>query len=286
MDFQTIRQVSLGFGISRRMLCYYEEIGLLTSRRVDDYAYRVYDDAAIKQLQQIIILRKLQIPIRQIKTILVNQNAVETIEIFRQNIEELDERITAMSTLKSILARFVSELQEKADVCLKLDLLNDKTMITVIGSLPFPKNKIEERGTMSELNKINETLNKETAQRPKFSLCFVVARNDKEIIEVFEFYQRAFGATKIAEFVPYNTHIHIIMEIHGIEVLLNQDREYNSDTRRHEGGLWAFDDDDTLNKTISVLSENAIEVTMHSWEHWPIAAFITDKYGVKWGLHN
>jgi len=268
------------------MLCYYEEVGLLSSHRINDYAYRAYDDAAIKQLQQIIILRKLQIPIKQIKTILENQNAVEAIEIFKQNIEELDERITAMSTLKSILAQFVSELQEKADVRLKLDLLNDKTMITVMDSLSFPKNKIEERSAMSELSKANEILNKVNEQRPKFSLCFVVARDDKEIIEVFEFYQRAFGATKISEFVPYNTHIHIIMEIHGIEILLNQDAEYNPDTRRHDGGLWAFDNDEALNKTINILSENAIEVTIHSWEHWPIAAFIIDKYGVRWGLHN
>jgi len=268
------------------MLCYYEEVGLLTSSRVDDYAYRVYDDAAVKQLQQIIILRKLQIPIKQIRVILENKNAVETIELFKQNMEELDERITAMSTLKSILARFISELQEKADVRLNLDLLNDKTMITVIDSLSFPKNKIEERRTMSELNKVSEILNKETEQRPKFSLGFVVARNDEEIVEVFEFYQRAFGATKISEFVPYNTHIHIIMEIHGIEILLNQDSDFNSETSRHDGGIWAFDDDDALNKTVEVLSENAIEVTIHSWEHWPIAAFIIDKYGVRWGLHN
>jgi len=76
------------------------------------------------------------------------------------------------------------------------------------------------------------------------------------------------------------------MEIHGIEVLLNQDEDFDSDIMRHDGGLWAFDDDDILNKTIEILAENAIDVKMYSWEHWPIAAYITDKYGVKWALHN
>jgi len=60
-------------------------------------------------------LRKLQIPVKQIKDILNNQNAVAVIEVFKQKISELDEEITALSTLKLILMRFVDELQEKAD---------------------------------------------------------------------------------------------------------------------------------------------------------------------------
>lgn len=113
MELKTIRQISLDYGVSRRMLCYYEEIGLMKSSRKDDYAYRVYDEDAIQRLQQIIILRKLQIPVKQIKDILNNQNVVVVIEIFKQKISELDEEITALSTLKLILMRFVDELQEK-----------------------------------------------------------------------------------------------------------------------------------------------------------------------------
>jgi DNA-binding transcriptional MerR regulator len=160
MELKTIRQVSLDYGISRRMLCYYEEIGLIKSSRKDDYAYRVYDENAIQRLQQIIILRKLQIPVKQIKDILNNQNAVAVIEIFKQNISELDEEITALSTLKSILMRFVDELQEKADVFLKLELLNDKTMLAIVSTLSFSENKIKEKVSMEELNKANENLNK------------------------------------------------------------------------------------------------------------------------------
>ena len=160
MELKTIRQASLDYGVSRRMLCYYEEIGLIKSSRKDDYAYRVYDENAIQRLQQIIILRKLQIPVKQIKDILNNQNAVEVIEIFKQNISQLDEEITALSTLKSILMRFVDELQEKADIYLKLELLNDKTMLALVSTLSFSKNKIKEKVSMEELNKANENLNK------------------------------------------------------------------------------------------------------------------------------
>jgi len=166
MEIKTIRQVSLDYGISRRMLCYYEEIGLIQSSRKDDYAYRVYDLDAIKRLQQIIILRKLQIPMRQIKDVLSNQNAVAVIEIFRQNINELDEEITALSVVKSILTRLVDGLQENADIRLKFDLLNDKTMLALVSSLSFSENKINHvKGNvtmehMENLNKANETLSK------------------------------------------------------------------------------------------------------------------------------
>ena len=68
MELQTIRQVSLDYGVTRRMLSYYEDIGLLKSHRIDEYAYRVYDIENIKRLQQIIILRKLQIPMKPIHT--------------------------------------------------------------------------------------------------------------------------------------------------------------------------------------------------------------------------
>jgi len=163
MELISSRQVSLEYGISRQMLYYYEEIGLIESLRKENSSYRLYDETAVRRLQQIIVLRKLQIPMKQIKDVLNNQNAAAVIEIFKQNIIELDEQITALSDVKSILARLVDGLQEKADIHLKFDLLNDKTMLAVVSSLSFPENKINNvkgNATMEKLNKANETLNK------------------------------------------------------------------------------------------------------------------------------
>jgi len=61
-----IRDVSLQYGISARALKYYEEMELITSTRSDAYAYRLYDDAAVQQLEQILILRKLNISIKEV----------------------------------------------------------------------------------------------------------------------------------------------------------------------------------------------------------------------------
>ena len=116
-QMQTIGTVSKNLGISSRMLRYYEQIGLIESRRVADYAYRVYDEEAIRRLRQIIILRKLRVPVKQIREIFGNSSALGVIDVFEQNIRELDGQMTALSTVKSILSRLVRELQEKADAC-------------------------------------------------------------------------------------------------------------------------------------------------------------------------
>ena len=82
----TITEISRNFNISTRTLRYYEQIGLLYSTKKDDYAYRTYDDTAVLRLQQIVVLRKLRIPLKQIITILESENTSEIIETFQQNL--------------------------------------------------------------------------------------------------------------------------------------------------------------------------------------------------------
>lgn len=144
---------------------YYEEEGLIESKRKDDYAYRVYDETAVRRLQQIIVLRKLQIPVKQISSILENQDALTTIGIFEQSIRELDEEITALSTIKSILKFLIDFLQEKANVSIQFDLLSDASVLQLVESLSFAKYKIKENLSMEDLNKANSTLNRLTDQK-------------------------------------------------------------------------------------------------------------------------
>ena len=87
-QIQTVSTVAKNLGISSRMLRYYEQIGLIESQRMEDYAYRVYDEAAIRRLRQIIILRKLRVPVKQIHELFGNSDAVSVIEIFERNITE------------------------------------------------------------------------------------------------------------------------------------------------------------------------------------------------------
>ena len=161
-QIQTVSTVSKSLGISSRMLRYYEQIGLIESQRKADYAYRVYDEDSIRRLRQIIILRKLHVPVKQIREIFENNDAVGIIDVFERNISELDEQITALSTVKGILSRLVSELYEKANMRLQLDYLSDSSVFAIVDSISFPKNIIKEEVNMRDLSKANETLGKLT----------------------------------------------------------------------------------------------------------------------------
>ena len=160
MELKTISQVSKDFGISTRLLRYYEQIGLLKSLKKDEYAYRVYDGHALLRLQQIIVLRKLRIPLKQIGSILHCQDATVAIEVFRQNIGEINNEMIALSTIRSILATFVNRLQEKAKIQLKLDLFDDESILKVIESLSLTKINFKEEKSMEDLNKASESLSK------------------------------------------------------------------------------------------------------------------------------
>jgi len=159
-QMQTVSTVSKSLGVSSRMLRYYEQIGLIESQRMEGYAYRAYDESAIRRLRQIIILRKLRVPVKQIRDIFRNSDAVSVVEIFERNISELDEQITALATVKAILNQLVHELHEKANVNLQLDYLGDNSVFSIVDSISLPKNIIQEEKTMGDLTTANESLNK------------------------------------------------------------------------------------------------------------------------------
>ena len=129
MELMTVSQVSRSLGISTRMLRYYEQAGLVESLRQEGYAYRIYDEKAVLRLKQILLLRRLRIPVRQIKAILLKEDAVAAIEIFRENIRNLNEEMTALSVVKEILNHFVEELSRTAELPLEKILLKDDVRI-------------------------------------------------------------------------------------------------------------------------------------------------------------
>ena len=54
----TITEGSRTLDVATRMLRYYEQQGLITSRRRADYAYRVYDEENVNRLRIILVLRR------------------------------------------------------------------------------------------------------------------------------------------------------------------------------------------------------------------------------------
>ncbi|MFL8674860.1 TipAS antibiotic-recognition domain-containing protein [Clostridioides sp. GD02404] len=99
---RTVKQVSDLTGVSVRALHYYDEIGLLKPNKITDVGYRLYDDEAIKTLQQILFFKEIDIPLKEVKEIMSSQyfdkvealkNQKKLLILKRKRLDELIELI-------------------------------------------------------------------------------------------------------------------------------------------------------------------------------------------------
>lgn len=100
----TVREVSRLTGVSVRTLHYYDEIGLLRPSQVTEAGYRLYDDTALERLQQILLFRELEFPLKDIKTILDNPDFDREEAISRQ--------IELLTLKKERLERLIAHARE------------------------------------------------------------------------------------------------------------------------------------------------------------------------------
>ena len=84
----TVNEVSQLTGVSIRALHYYDQIGLLPAAGHTDSGYRLYDDAALERLQQILLIRELEFSLKDIQRILEN-SAFDREKALEQQIELL-----------------------------------------------------------------------------------------------------------------------------------------------------------------------------------------------------
>lgn len=68
----TIKELAKIANVSVRTLHHYDEIGLLTSGRNSKNQYRVYEEADLLKLQQILFFRELEFELKEIKIIIEN----------------------------------------------------------------------------------------------------------------------------------------------------------------------------------------------------------------------
>ena len=95
----TVNEVSKLTGVSIRTLQYYDKIGLLHPAKYTESGYRLYDDRALEKLQQILLFRELEFPLKDIKAIMDNPN-------FDQS-KALEQQITLLTIKKEHLENLI-----------------------------------------------------------------------------------------------------------------------------------------------------------------------------------
>ena len=118
---RTVKEVSKLAGVSVRTLHYYDAIGLLEPTKVTDAGYRMYDDTALSRLQNILLFRELQFPLKEIKEILDSPNFNQE-EAVAQQIKLLELQYKHIGELIS----FAREIQTKGVKIMNFEVFDAK----------------------------------------------------------------------------------------------------------------------------------------------------------------
>ena len=145
-----IKDVSARYSVSARTLRYYEDMGLLASSKSDDYAYRLYDKSAVQRLEQILILRKLNISIKDIRRIFETSGSEVVLDVLSKKVDTIDEEVSLLHELKEIVLEFIRHIEQvdfgkESDVKLLYEKAKDiETQITNVdyNGNPSPINRL------------------------------------------------------------------------------------------------------------------------------------------------
>lgn len=118
----TVSKLAKISGVSARTLRYYDQIGLLEPKRIDSNGYRIYGEAEVNLLQQILFYRELEMSLKEIKDIVHSKTFDEEEALFdhlahlKQKRERLDELIeTVEKSIRENKGEIKMSDQEKFD---------------------------------------------------------------------------------------------------------------------------------------------------------------------------
>lgn len=100
----TVHEVSKLTGVSIRTLQYYDKIGLMKPTGYTQSGYRLYDDTAMETLQQILLFRELEFPLKEIKEI------ISSADFDRE--KALEQQITLLTMKKEYLEDLIGLARE------------------------------------------------------------------------------------------------------------------------------------------------------------------------------
>ena len=108
----TVQKLGLMAGISTRTLRYYDEIGILKPARINSSGYRIYGQAEVDKLQQILFYRELGVSLENIKDI-VNDPSFDCLKALGEHREKLIEKRKQLDLLIANVDKSIASLERK-----------------------------------------------------------------------------------------------------------------------------------------------------------------------------
>lgn len=138
MALMTISEVTRKLGVSARMLRYYEKEGLIESMHTQNYAYRVYDENAVRRIRMIITLRRLSLPLKKIRVI-TDGSSQEAVRILKEQLSDTEHSIASMQTVKEALKKLSELFSENKGA----DFLSESIIEETEAALPLEKYRLD-----------------------------------------------------------------------------------------------------------------------------------------------
>lgn len=110
MSRYTVGQVAETYGLTVRTLHHYDEIGLLVPSERTPAGYRLYTDADLERLQQIVVYRRLELPLEEIAALLSSGDAVAHLRRQRERVmTRLDEMHDLVAAIDNALEKTMND---------------------------------------------------------------------------------------------------------------------------------------------------------------------------------
>lgn len=104
----TIKKLAALAGVSTRTLRYYDEIQLLVPKRMEGSEYRIYEEAEVDRLQQILFYREMDLELSAIKEIL-DAESFEQMAALKSHLVELQKRRSRLDLLIETVTKTIQK---------------------------------------------------------------------------------------------------------------------------------------------------------------------------------
>ncbi|OOG25745.1 MerR family transcriptional regulator [Enterococcus casseliflavus] len=108
----TISEMSAYAGVSRRTLIYYDQIDLFKPHSIGDNGYRYYGFEQCLELDVILMLRSLDMPLQDIRQFLKNRNPEYTQKELVERRGEVRDKIAALQELERTFDRYIQRYEK------------------------------------------------------------------------------------------------------------------------------------------------------------------------------
>ena len=269
-----ISEVSEKYAVTTRSLRYYEDMGLISSIRKDDYAYRMYDEEAVRRLEQILILRKLNISIKDIKRIFDTSGSEVVLEVLGKKVDDIDDEVALLYELKEIVLEFIKQINQA-------DFKKDSDVRQLYEKAKEIENQIINVDNVNRLIEVTEKLSMTPEIVKKHSYFYLIFNlgSKKAVIDACELYCQAFGAEKTSEDYLPGDWIGININIFGLGIFMQSTEPVSSNSCC----CIHFATEEELRKAYDTLIQEGTDYSIHTDWHWtPLSALVRDKFDNGW----